>query len=441
LRSRAAVVVSGLLALLLPAATRAAWPVEYGNSGENIGKSVVTDSVGNVFAGGYTNAGIFGQTSLGNYDGYVAKFNQTGALQWSNLFGTSTSDYVYGVAAVGASSVVAVGNTGGALPTYSNAGGTDAMVRLYDSAGATVWTRQFGTAGDEVVQAVATDGLGHIYIGGYSTASFAGFTNAGSTDAFVAQLNAATGAVNWTFQIGSSVTDSAVGLAADSAGNVYLGGYTDGTLPGQTAAGNTDAFVLKVSVGGTLQWTKQFGTSGFDQVSGVGVDSTGAVLSAGYTNGIFSGQTSAGGYDAFAQKRDANGNVIWTNQFGTVGTEVANGLAINGADQAIVGGYTTGAFPGKTSAGGVDAFVRVLSSGGGVDFTDQFGGAGNDYANAVATDTLGHAYLAGYTDGALPGQTNAGGNDAFLIQTVPEPATGALVALGLLPLIRRRRRE
>src|SRR5437899_2785518 len=41
----------------------------------------------------------------------------------------------------------------------------------------------------------------------------------------------------------------------------------------------------------------------------------------------------------------------------------------------------------------------------------QFDGAGN---NAVTTDILGNVYVAGTTDGALPGQTNAGGYDAFV---------------------------
>jgi len=432
---------AGALLPLLPAPTRADWTVQYGNIAHIFGTSVAADSAGNVFAGGYTPAGLFGQTtSLGFFDGYVAKFDSTGTLQWSNLFGTTANDQVLDVASVGASSVAAAGVTGGSLPTFTTAGNDEAMVRLYDSVGATIWTRQWGTAGHDLARAVAADGAGHLYIGGNTQGSFSGFTHAGSNDLFVTQLDATTGAVNWTFQLGSSSNDVSFNLAADSAGNVYLGGYTTGTLPGQTSSGFTDAFVLKLNINGTLQWTRQFGTSGNDLVRGVAVDSTGAVLLTGQTSGTLSGQTSAGGSDAFVQKLDADGNVLWTRQFGTAGTDEATGVAVNGSDQVIVGGSTIGAFAGETNAGNNDAFVRVFSATGTVDFTDQFGGPGNDLPQGVATDTLGHAYLAGYTTGALPGQTNAGGNDAFIIQTaVPEPTTAALLALGLLALPRRRR--
>ena len=425
----------------LPAAARADWTVQYGNSAHNVGISVASDNAGHVFAGGSTVAGLFSQSSLGGEDGYVAKFDSSGTLQWSQLFGTAGPDAVFGVAAMGAGSVAAGGYTGGSLSGYTTAGGYDAMVRLYDATGATAWTRQFGTDSQDEVRALAANGAGHLYVGGNTFGSFSGFTNAGQSDFFVTQLDVTTGAVNWTFQLGSSGNDFGLSLATDSAGNVYLSGLAGGTLPGQSTAGGNDAFVLKLDVSGALLWTQQFGSTGSEVGSSVRVDSTGAVLTAGYTNGTLIGQTTAGGYDAFVEKRDANGNLIWTRQFGTVGDDIAPGVAVNGADQAIVGGYTTGAFAGETNAGGVDAFVRVFSSGGGVDFTDQFGGPGDDSTLGVATDSLGNAYLAGYTNGALPGQTSAGGNDAFLIQTaVPEPTTAALLALGLLALSARRRR-
>ena len=424
---------------LLPTATRADWTVQYGNASSNVGISVATDSAGHVFTGGYTDSGLNGQSSLGGTDGYVAKYDSSGTVQWTNLFGTASADYVFGVTTVG-SGVAAAGYTGSGLPGQSYAGGQDAMVRLYDSSGATLWTRQWGTAGIENARSVAADGAGHLYIGGYTSGSFSGYTNAGGNDLFVTQLYAATGAVNWTFQLGTTGSDQGMGVAADSAGNVYLGGYTTGALPGQTSAGGSDAFVLKLDVTGTLQWTQQFGSSGSDAVRGIAVDSTGAVLTAGYTAGTLIGQTSAGSFDAFAQKRDASGNVVWTSQFGTAVNDLAHGVAVDSANQVVVGGYTDGAFPGEVDAGAADALVRVLSPAGTEVFTDQIGSTGNDTASGVATDTFGHAYLAGNAGGALPGQTSAGSVDGFLIQTaVPEPTTAALLALGLLALPRRRR--
>ena len=64
----------------------------------------------------------------------------------------------------------------------------------------------------------------------------------------------------WTRQLGTSATDVSYGVSADGLGNVYISGYTDGSLGGPNAGG-TDAFVSKYDAAGTLQWTRQLGTS------------------------------------------------------------------------------------------------------------------------------------------------------------------------------------
>ena len=50
----------------------------------------------------------------------------------------------------------------------------------------------------------------------------------------------------------------------DSDGNVYVAGVTYGTLPGQTNSGNYDAFVRKYDADGNELWTRQFGSASFD---------------------------------------------------------------------------------------------------------------------------------------------------------------------------------
>jgi len=418
--------------------------VQYGNSSDNYSLGVATDVAGNVFASGYTPNGILGQPAVGGTDAYVAKWDSSGTLQWASVFGTSTTDTARGLALVGTSSVAVGGLTYGSLPGYTSAGSADALARLYDGAGTPLWTLQFGTAAFDETRLVAADGLDHIYVGGYTEGSFAGFTAAGAGDAFVSQLDAVTGAVNWTFQIGSSAYDYSLGLAADSLGNVYLGGRTEGALPGQTAFGGNDAFVLKLDVNGTLQWVSQFGTANYERLRGVAVDSTGSILVTGYTGGALPGQTALGGGDAFLRKLDPDGNTLWTRQFGTTAYDEGLGIAVDADDRIVVGGTTYGTFPGESNPSGADAFIRVFLPDGTAVFTDQFGGTGDVLTDGgVALDTSGHAYLAGYTNGALPGQTNAGSNDAFLIQAtipVPEPTTATLL-LGSLTLLGLRRRR
>jgi len=44
----------------------------------------------------------------------------------------------------------------------------------------------------------------------------------------------------------------------------------------------------------------------------------------------------------------------------------------------------------------------------------QFGSSGFDSASGVAADGVGNAYVAGGTEGTLPGQIHLGFNDAFI---------------------------
>ena len=426
---------------LLPAPVHGAWPQQYGTSDYEVGYGVAVDALGNVFSGGYALNGILGQTSLGGDDGYVAKWDAGGTLQWANLFGTIQVDHVYGLARVGAGSVVAGGVTNGALPTYTNLGSGDAMVRLYDGAGAAVWTRQYGTDAYEEVKDVAANGLGHVYAGGYTMGTFAGATAAGQEDVFVSQLDAATGAVNWTFQLGGDAGDRLEGLAADALGNVYAVGRTSGTLPGQASAGFGDAFVLKIDVSGALVWTRQFGTGFYDEAIGVAVNGVGDVLVTGQVNASLNGQTHAGGGDAYVLKLDAAGNTVWTHQFGTTTGDGGSGIAVDAAGRIVVAGYTQAppAFP-PTVSSKPDALVQVLNPDGSVASTQQFAATGPTSALDVAVDDAGTIYLAGYTSGALPGQTHQGNYDAFIIQAVPEPGSALLLALGLPVVLGRRRR-
>ncbi len=67
-------------------------------------------------------------------------------------------------------------------------------------------------------------------------------------------------AFKWMRQIGTTETDLSLDVSADGLGNVYISGYSDGSLEGPNAGGS-DAFVSKYDASGTLQWTRQFGTS------------------------------------------------------------------------------------------------------------------------------------------------------------------------------------
>jgi hypothetical protein len=121
-----------------------------------------------------------------------------------------------------------------------------AWVAKYSAAGALRWKRQLGTSGEgeDDAAGVATDGDGNIYIAGYTFGSLGGPFE-GVRDAWVAKYSA-TGALRWKRQLGTAADDIAWGVATGGDSNVYIAGSTEGSLGGPNQ-GVLDAWVAKYS--------------------------------------------------------------------------------------------------------------------------------------------------------------------------------------------------
>jgi hypothetical protein len=280
-------------------------------------------------------------------------------------------------------------------------------------AGEGAWTRQFGTSAPEEALGVALDPAGSTFVVGWTFGTLPGQVSAGTVDAFVSKYDPA-GNVAWTRQFGSWERDFARAVATDGAGNAYVVGETWGTLPGQHPAGGYDGFVRKYDPQGNELWTRQFGGGGGEAAWDVATDPAGHAYVAGTTAAALPGQTSAGSFDAFVRKYTSDGDEAWTRQFGSTGGEGGRGLALGPDGNVLIVGSTDLALPGQSSAGGVDAYLRQYDHEGRELWTRQFGGEADDYGMAVAVGANGQPSVVGSTDRALPHQSSAGGTDAFL---------------------------
>ena len=227
--------------------------------------------------------------------------------------------------------------------------------------------------------------------------------------------------LEWTKQLGTSGSDYASGVAIDSNNNVYITGYTNGNLDGPNA-GQSDVILAKYNSDGTLEWTKQLGTSSNDYANGVAIDSNNNVYITGSTTGSLGGANAAvGSFDAFLAKYNSNGDVVWTKQLGTTSSDQAYGVAIDSNNNVYITGSTYGSLGGANAAvGSVDAFLAKYNSDGTVEWTKQLGTSSYDQANGVAIDSNNNVYITGYTDGSLDG-SNAGSYDVFLAKYAPPP--------------------
>jgi hypothetical protein len=285
-----------------------------------------------------------------------------------------------------------------------------AFVRKHDASGAELWTRHFGNAATTVTGIAVSDG--GVYVTGATRSALDGQTFLGDFDGYIKKYSLA-GDELWTRQFGTALSDFTSAIAADALG-VYVVGRTDGTLPDHTHAGRFhDAFVVKYDADGGAAWTRQFGTPDFAQANGVAVAGV-AVYVVGQARGSLPGQTAGGDTDAFVRRFDPSGNEIWTRQFGTASFDTASAAAVNSSGIAILG-TTLGTFAGQMAAGGFDMFIRAFESSGAEKWTRQFGTTSSDFARGIAADSAAF-YVVGETSGQFPGQIRHGFQDVVLRQ-------------------------
>jgi hypothetical protein len=278
-------------------------------------------------------------------------------------------------------------------------------------AGQILWTRQFGTTTYDDGEGVAVDASG-VYVVGSTGDALPGQTDHGNGDVFVRSYDHA-GKHRWTRQFGTSEFDNGRAAAVYASG-VYVVGYTYGAFPGQTNQGGCDVFMRSYDHAGKHLWTRQFDT-GFADCSygnfGVAVNASGAYV-VGTVSGTLPGQTSQGLADVFVRSYTHAGKHRWTRQFGTGQTDWGRGVAVDASGVYIVG-ETTGAFPGWTNQGGGDVFMRSYDHAGKHRWTRQFGTSQAEWGRGVAVNASG-VYVVGHTFGALPGQTDHGNGDVFV---------------------------
>jgi sugar lactone lactonase YvrE len=202
---------------------------------------------------------------------------------------------------------------------------TEIFVIKYNPSGEMLWTKVLGTWKKDFANAVNIDSSGNIYVAGATEKDLVAECKkhkdecdkfGGGDDLFVVKYNSK-GKKQWTKQLGTKRNDRATGVATDSSGNVYVTGYTYWGLDGNTYAGSNDAFVVKYLDNGTKLWTKQFGTPSSDLADGIATDSSGNVYVVGYTYGDLDGNTNTGASDIFVVKYNSSGTKQWTKQLGS----------------------------------------------------------------------------------------------------------------------------
>ena len=352
-----------------------------------------------------------------------------------------------------------------------------------------------GTAADQG-WGVAVDSSGNAYVCGQTLSILTNILTVGALqtnfggggtlgDAFVAKIGSGgTNAVFITY-LGGNQDDVALGIATDHAGNTFVAGYTDSpnfpVTPGAlytNIAGvpdrfvhlyPVDGFVTELNPGGSnLIFSTYLGGEQADGVYGIAVDSSDNAYVTGFTSSTDFPTTNAiqkhlacpysiyYNNNAFVTEIASNGtSLVYSTYYGGTNFDWGYGIAVDGAGDAYVTGFTQSTnFPttnaiSSTLSGAQDAFVFKLGPGGtnrlfstylggtgsatgsgNPNNVDGIQGSGSDAGNGIAVDVNGNIYVVGLTystnfptTNALQSVLNGNGSDtisdAFVTKLTP----------------------
>lgn len=296
---------------------------------------------------------------------------------YGKQFGSDKDGVAFNPVADKCGNVFIAGNTKGILAGQSF-GKTDGFVSKFDSTGNAIWTKQFGTTEDDIINWVTLDPSGNVFVTGCTNGVF-GEKNFGKEDIIVARFDS-NGNIIWQKQYGSDSTDVGNMVYVDYQGNIYIAAATKGTMD-KTAFGGADCVILKLDHHGNIIWKKQFGTGKGDECAGITGDSTNIYI-CGYTFGDLAAKN-RGGLDAFIGKFNGNGEQVKLFQFGTEKFDMASHITLDKEKNMYIGGSTAGDFDGKNQGEG-DSFITKINKDFEITWTQQFGTNKWDGINGIA---------------------------------------------------------
>ena len=407
-----------------------------GGSGGDYGHSIAVDGEGSAYLTGNTSSTNFPTmnplqpTLNGVSNAFVTKLNPTGsALVYSTYLGGSGSENGFGIAVDGVGNAYVTGNTTSTnFPTMNplqptlNGVGNAFVTKINPTGSALVYSTYLGGSGQDWGYGIAEDSAGNAYVTGQSSSSNfpttpGAFQTVCAGGVFVSKLNPTGSALVYsTYLCGG---DYGYGIAADSAGNAYVTGYTSSTSfptmnPLQsTLNGAMDAFVTKLNpTGSALVYSTYLGGSKLNGATAIAVDGVGSAYVTGLTDSSNFPQESplqkcGRREQIFVSKFNPSGSaLVYSTCFGSpYGTYSTYGIAVDGADNAYIIGISGPGLPTvnplqPTYGGGeFDVFVAKIFIAGLTTTTLSSSANPSAYGEAVTLTALVTSALGAPPDG------------------------------------------
>jgi hypothetical protein len=314
-------------------------------------------------------------------------------LSFSNFVQSQTTNFQRIIGGTGddrSYSMLQTKDGGYILTGYSasyGSGGNDIYLTKTDGLGKVIWTKTYGTSGNETGWKVKqTSDSGYIVVG---TAS----SKKGDGVFFKTDVN---GVLKWGKIFNSDSAEEVYNvIESRSKGDFYITGFV------KTDSFGTDAFISKYSAKGDYIWHNKFGGKGDEEgyslveelngniaVVGVVVDDS---ITIGGTNG------SPGDEDMFIGRFDSDGNKKWIKNYGTMENDQAWDIKFNKGEYITTGWTEFGSSNG-------DLMVTTIDTSGNFISGFYLNGGGSSKAFSIITNPDDTYSLTGYVSTVAKGR-------------------------------------
>jgi len=356
------------------------WVAVYnGGYGSDIAYAVAVDGSGNVYVTGFSVGP--GSCNFVCNDYATIKYDASGNQLWVARYSGPGNDMDF-------ANAIAVDSSGNVYVTGSSRGsgtGFDYATVKYDSSGQQQWVTRYNGPGngDDEAYGIAVDASGNVYVTGYSVGSGT------SNDYTTIKYNSA-GQEQWEARYNgpSNSDDYGRAIGIDGSDNIYVTGSSVDSVNG------FDYATVKYDSSGQQQWVARYNGPGNqdDEPYAMALDSAGNVYVTGYST------SSDSGYDYTTIKYDPSGNQLWVGRYNGEANllDIAYAIALDACGNIYVTGWSVGLGPSGTS---YDYATVKYDSSGQQQWVERYNGTGDldDQAYAIAVDASANVYVTGYS--------------------------------------------
>ncbi|MFC2150084.1 T9SS type A sorting domain-containing protein [Calditrichota bacterium] len=245
------------------------------------------------------------------------------------------------------------------------------------------WSETYGGGGHETASDFVYTSDGNFAIGGISSSFQDGYN-----ELWFLLIN------KW----GDELISNSYGGEGDDQCNVIIelaeGGYALGGLTYSFGEGSGDFWLLVIAENGDSLWAESYGGRESDHIKSLIQTDDGGFIMSGQTQSF-----GAGGNDIWVVKTDDEGAIEWDETYGGDGHEYGGDML------AVEDGFVILGTTNSEGAGRGDMWLIKIDEEGNVDWSQTYGGSGDDRGQKLIPIDGGYA-LAGYTGSYGNGQTD-----------------------------------